>query len=149
MKVILLSDVKKVGKKGEIVEVADGYGRNFLIKNKFAVAATDKSKSILDDEKVQKQLNEAELKKQAQEVAKKLEGIKLEFGMKVGKEGRVFGSVSTKQICEEMQKKHGIAIDKRKILDHEPVSGLGVTRVRVELYKGVVGTIQVHCKEKN
>ncbi len=147
MKVILLSDVKKVGKKGEIVEVADGYGRNFLIANKLAVLATSKSQERLDDEKVQKKLNEKELEKQAQELAAKLEGIILEFFVKSGKEGRVFGSISTKQIVEELAKKHNIVVDKRKFVDTNPVSSLGITNVRVELYKTVIGTIRVHLKE--
>ncbi len=148
MKVILLSDVKKVGKKGELVDVADGYGRNYLIANKLAVLATDKSKSILDDEKQQMQLNEKEMEKQAQEVAKELEKIMLVFDVKSGKDGRMFGSVSTKQVCEALLKRYDIRIDKRKILDTSPISTLGVTKVRVELYKSVVGIIQVHCKER-
>lgn len=147
MKVILLNDVKKLGKKGEIIEVADGYGRNYLIANKLAVMATTKSRERLEEEKVQKKLNEKEMEQQAQELAKRLEGIMLEFHVKSGKEGRMFGSVSTKQIVEELNKKHGIHIDKRKILDTSPISNLGVTKVRVELFKNVIGTIQVHCKE--
>lgn len=147
MKVILLSDVKKVGKKGEIVEVADGYGRNFLIANKLGIMATGKSIERLYEEKVQQKLNEKEMEKDAQELAKKLEGIMLEFRVKSGKEGRMFGSVSTKQIAEELHKKHGIQIDKRKILDTSPITTLGVTKVRVELFKNVVGIINVHCKE--
>lgn len=147
MKVILLSDVKKVGKKGEIVEVADGYGRNFLIARKLAVLATAGSQRRLDEERVQQQLNEKEQKKQAELMAKQLESIVLEFRVKSGKEGRMFGSVSTKQIAEELSRAHGIQIDKRKILDTSPITTLGVTKVRIELYKNVIGTISVHCKE--
>lgn len=146
MKVILLSDVKKVGKKGEIVEVADGYGRNFLIANKLAVLATAGSQRKLDEIKEQERLNEKELEKQAKATAEKLEKIMLEFYVKSGKEGRMFGSVSTKQIVEELAKKHNIRVDKRKILDTAPITSLGVTKVRIELYHGVIGTINVHCK---
>lgn len=146
MKVILLSDVKKVGKKGEIVEVADGYGRNFLIANKLAVLATAGSQKKLDELKEQERLNEKELEKQARETAEKLEKIMLEFHVKSGKEGRMFGSVSTKQIVEELARKHNIRVDKRKILDTAPITSLGVTKVRIELYHGVIGTISVHCK---
>ena len=92
-------------------------------------------------------LNEQEKKVQAQEVAHKLENLTLRFHVKSGKEGRVFGSVSTKQIVEELRKQ-GINVDKRKILDTSPVSSLGVTKVRVELYKDVIGTINVHLLEK-
>lgn len=147
MKVILLSDVKKVGKKGEIVDVADGYGRNYLIANKLAVQATAKSQERLDEEKKQQKLNEKEMENQAKLLAEKLETIMLEFRVKSGKEGRMFGSVSTKQIAEELNKKYGIQIDKRKILDTSPITSLGVTKVRVELYRNVIGTINVHCKE--
>lgn len=147
MKVILLSDVKKVGKKGEMVDVADGYGRNFLIANKLAVQATAGSQKRLDEEKHQQMLNEKELEKQARILAEKLETLMLEFRVKSGKEGRMFGSVSTKQIAEELNKKYGIQIDKRKILDTSPITSLGVTKVRVELYRNVIGTINVHCKE--
>ena len=100
MKVILLSDVSKVGKKGAIVEVADGYARNFLIRNRLAVQATAKSLEILDEQKVQAKLNEKEMEAQARETAAKLEKIMLQFSVKSGKEGRVFGSVSTKQIAQ-------------------------------------------------
>ncbi len=147
MKVILLSDVKKVGKKGEIVEVADGYGRNFLIAQHLAVLATQKSQERLDEERVQQKLNEQEMEMEAKEIAEKLNGIVLEFRVKSGKEGRMFGSVSTKQIVEELNRKFQIRIDKRKILDTTPITSLGVTKVKVELYRNVIGTINVHCKE--
>ncbi len=147
MKVIMLADVKKVGKKGEIVEVADGYGRNFLIRGGLAVQATAGSQKVLDQQKLQEALNEQEKKVKAEEVAHKLENLTLRFHVKSGKDGRVFGSVSTKQIVEELRKQ-GINVDKRKILDTSPVSSLGVTKVRVELYKDVIGTINVHLLEK-
>ena len=143
MKVILLSDVNKVGKKGAIVDVADGYARNFLIRNRLAVQATAKSLEILDEEKVQQKLNEKEMEAQARVVAEKLEKIVLRFMVKSGEGGRVFGSVSTKQIAQELDRKHGIHIDKRKILDAAPIQSLGVTNVKIELYKDVIGTIRV------
>ena len=143
MKVILLSDVNKVGKKGAIVEVADGYARNFLIRNRLAVQATAKSLEILDEQKVQQKLNEKEMEAQARVVAEKLEKIVLRFMVKSGEGGRVFGSVSTKQIAQELDRKHGIHIDKRKILDTAPIQSLGVTNVKIELYKDVIGTIRV------
>ena len=148
MKVILLNDVKKVGKKGEIVEVADGYARNFLIKNKQAVEATKKSMEILDHQNVEKKLHEQELKVQAQEIAKKLESIMLKFEVKTGKGGRVFGAVSTKQVAEELAKKHGITIDKRKFVNKDGAESLGVTRLDIELYKDVMGVVSVHLVEK-
>ena len=132
MKVILKSDVKKVGKKGEIVEVADGYARNFLIARGLAVPSTEKSREILAQQKEQEKEEDARKKAEAEELAKKLEDTMLEFRVKANKDGRVFGSVSTKQIVEE--------------LDTYPISALGVTKVRVELYKGVIGTINCQVK---
>lgn len=143
MKVILLSDVNKVGKKGQIIEVADGYARNFLIRGRLAVQATQRSMEILDDQKVQEKLNEKETEQKAQELKAQLEKITLRFNVKSGKEGRVFGSVSTKQLAQELERKHQLHIDKRKIVDTNPIQSLGTTLVRIELYKDVIGTIKV------
>lgn len=104
MKVILLSDVKKVGKKGELVEVADGYARNFLIRQRLAVEATKRSLEIRDEQKLQEQLHEKELEAQAEELKKKLDMIKVHFTLKQGQDGRIFGSISTKQLAEGMMK---------------------------------------------
>ena len=148
MKVILLSDVKKVGKKGEMVEVSDGYARNFLIRQKLAVAATETSRQILNEQKAKEAEKEAELEAQANEIKKKLENITLEFKVKTGEVGRVFGSVSSKQICEELQKKYQIHVDKRKFLDNESINSCGVTYVKVDLYRNkVIGQIKVHVSE--
>ncbi len=143
MKVILKTDVKKVGKRGEIVDVSDGYARNFLIARGLAVVSTEKSREILQEQKAEEAAIEAQKVEEAKELAKKLEEMEIKFRVKSGKEGRVFGSVSTKQIVEELRKLN-IRVDKRKILDTNPISSLGVTKVRVELHKGVVGTINVH-----
>lgn len=143
MKVILKTDVKKVGKRGDIVDVSDGYGRNYLIARGLAVPETQKSLEILKEQKAEEAAEDAQKKAEAEELAKKLDGMTLEFRVNSGKEGRVFGSVSTKQIVEELRK-HDIHIDKRKILDTYPISSLGTTKVRVELYKGVIGTINCH-----
>ena len=148
MKVILLSDVKKVGKKGEMVEVSDGYARNFLIRQKLAVAATETSRQILNEQKAKEAEKEAELEAQANEIKKKLENITLEFKVKTGEGGRVFGSVSSKQICEELHKKYQIHVDKRKFLDNESINSCGVTYVKVDLYRNkVIGQIKVHVSE--
>ena len=148
MKVILLSDVKKVGKKGEMVEVSDGYARNFLIRQKLAVAATETSRQILNEQKAKEAEKEAEMEAQANEIKKKLENITLEFKVKTGEGARVFGSVSSKQICEELQKKYQIHVDKRKFLDNESINSCGVTYVKVDLYRNkVIGQIKVHVSE--
>jgi large subunit ribosomal protein L9 len=148
MKVILTQDVKKVGKKGEIVNVADGYGQNFLIKNKMAVLATEHGKEIVAQNKEKERLQELENKKKAQELKAVLEGITLEFYLSSGKDGKTFGSVSTKNIAEELLKKHDIKIDKRKFINARPIQALGYTRLEIELYKDVIATIKVHLQEK-
>ena len=142
MKVILKQDVKKVGKKGEIVEVSDGYARNFLIARGLAVQSTKKSLEILGEQKKEEAALEAQREEKARETAAELETFTLDFHVKSGQEGRVFGSVSTKQIAEGLAKK-GITIDKKKILDSSPIQSLGITKVRVELHKNVIGTIRV------
>lgn len=145
MKVILLSDVKKVGKKGEIVEVSDGYGRNFLLNKKLAVMATAKSMEILDEQNLQHDLEEKQKESDAEVLKEKLTKIVLEFHVKTGEGGRVFGSVSTKQIVEALFKQHNIKVDKRKVIDNSSISSLGYTDVKVDLYKNkVIGVIRVH-----
>lgn len=147
MKVILLGDVKKVGKKGQVLEVADGYARNFLISKGLAVQATAKSMEILEDQKEEARQNAADLEKQAIALKERLKEITLEFTLN-SKNGRVFGSVSTKQVAEELSKKFDIHVDKRKFIDTDPISGLGYTTVKAELYKNVIGEIKCHVKEK-
>lgn len=148
MKVILLQDVKKVGKKGEIVNVADGYGQNFLIKNKLAVLATNSGKEKVAQQKEQERLQDLENKKKAEELKEVIEKLTLEFKLSSGKDGKTFGSVSTKNIVEELNKTHGIKVDKRKFIDARPIQALGYTNMRIELYKGVIATIKVHLSEK-
>ncbi|MCI8540772.1 MAG: 50S ribosomal protein L9 [Erysipelotrichaceae bacterium] len=148
MKVILLNDVKKLGKKGDIVEVADGYGRNFLIRQHMAVEATKKSLEILDEQNLQDALKEKQREAEAQEIKKRLETITLEFKVKGGSDGRVFGSVSTKQIAEQLAAQYDIKIDKRKVLDTNKIAALGYTDVKVDLYNNkVIGVIKVHVSE--
>lgn len=147
MRVILLEDVKKVGKKGQTVNVADGYGQNFLIKNNLAVMATATSKAIAAKQEEEKKQLELEKKLAAQELAKKLEDIVLEFQIKAANDGKTFGSVSTKQVVEALFKKHEIKVDKRKFLNAHPIGALGYTNLEIELYKGVIGKIRVHLSK--
>ena len=146
MKIILIEDVKNVGKKGELKEVADGYARNFLIRNRLAVEATAHSKAILEQQKQDKIDQEIEDIKKAEALKEKLTTITLVFPVKTGEGGKVFGSFSSKQIAEELVKKHQVTIDKRKILDNGPFSDLGYSDIRIELHKKVIGTIKIHLK---
>lgn len=148
MKVILLEDVKKVGKKGEVVRVADGYGQNFLINNKLAVLETQTSKKIVERQQEEKKQQDLQNKEKAIELKETIENITLEFSLKSGKDGKTFGSISTKNIVEELVKKHDIKVDKRKFIDGHPIGALGYTKIKVELYKDVIATITVHLLEK-
>lgn len=148
MKVILLDDVKKVGKKGEVVEVAPGYGRNFLIRNKLAVMASEGSMDVLKQQEAKTAKQEAAKKAQAEVDKEAIEKLNLEFFVNVGKEGKIFGSVSSKQVESALLNRFKIKVDRRKFLDNGPYVHLGVNNVRVELYKGVIATIKVVLKEK-
>ncbi|MBE6124123.1 MAG: 50S ribosomal protein L9 [Erysipelotrichaceae bacterium] len=148
MKVILLQDVKSVGKKGQIVNVSDGYGANFLIPRKLAVLATKTSLEIKDKQDEQR-AEELRLQKEAAiELSKKLESLCLELSAKAGDKGKMYGAISTKQIEEEMKKQFNIEIDKRKFIDVNGLTCFGTHLLKIELFKGVIGTIKVHVSEK-
>jgi len=148
MKIILKADVAKVGKKGQLVEVADGYGRNYLIRNGLGVLATAKSVEVLSEQKAEDAKQQQLKKEQAQSDAKKLADITLHFSLKAGKDDKVFGSVSNKMIAEALALQYGIEIDKRKILDFSPLNQLGENNVRIELYKDVIGELKVILEAK-
>lgn len=148
MKVILLADVKKVGKKGEVVEVSPGYGKNFLIKQNLAVLATKASLDVLAEEEKAKELELEKEKEKALENKAKLEKIELTFAVKVGVEGKIFGSISSKQVATALLNQHKIKVDRRKFLDNGPYTHLGVNHVRIELFKDVIATVQVVLKGK-
>ena len=148
MEVILLKDVKNVGKKNETVKVSDGYANNYLIKNRLAVPVSKKSVEILENQQENARIAEENAKQNAIELAEKLKDLTLEFTAKVGKDSKLFGSISLKQVEEEMKSKYGIAIDKRKFLDKGPLDMLGTYRLRIELHKGVIGEIKVHIVGK-
>lgn len=147
MKVILLQDVKKVGKKGETIEVSIGYANNFLFPKKLAVMLTPKSEEILEKQNEDHRKEEEHKKSVAIDLGETLSKITLEFKAKVGKDGKMFGAISLKQVEEELKNKHNIQIDKRKFIDKTTIDCLGFFKLQIELYKGVVGTITVHVSE--
>ena len=142
MKVIFLKDVKGQGKKDEIKEVKDGYAENFLIKNGYAIKYSSRSKEILDNQIEDRNEKEKELIKECEEIKKKLESKTYTFKVKSGKEGKVFGSVSSKQISDELNKQ-GFKIDKKKILIDDALTTLGHHNVKIELHKKVIAEIKI------
>ncbi|MCC8044495.1 MAG: 50S ribosomal protein L9 [Clostridiales bacterium] len=148
MKVILLQDVKSLGKKGEIVEASESYARNVLFRKGLGKEATGKN---LNDLKLQKANAEKVAKENLEEARKlgeELNGKEIQVSVKAGDKGRVFGSVSSKEIAEEVQKQLGHEIDKKKILLDAPIKTLGVTQVAVKLHPKVTTEILVHVVEK-
>lgn len=141
MKVILIKDVKKQGKSGDILNVKDGYG-TFLINKGDAVMATSNSMDRLDKENKEKEKNEKILIKKCEEIKKKLESQKISFKVKTGNQDKVFGSISPKQILEELKNK-GYQIDKKQIKIDGNISTLGYHNVLIELHKNVVANIKI------
>ena len=146
MKVIFIKDVKGQGKKGEIKEVKDGYGNNFLIKNGYAVIATEHSKNRLEKENAEQALKDNLYIKDCESLKEQLERLTLEFSVKTGSSGQVFGSISAKQIVSSL-KEYGFNIDKKQIHIQSPISSLGFHEVDIQLHKEVTAHIKVHIKE--
>ena len=147
MKVILLEDVKSLGKKGEVVNVNDGYARNFVLPKKLGVEATGKNMNDLklqkaNEEKVAKEHLEA-----AQAFAKEMENDHVIVSIKAGEGGRTFGSVSSKEIATAYKEQCGKEIDKKKIILSEPIKSFGVYEVAVKLHPKVTGTLKVKVQE--
>lgn len=146
MKVIFIEDVRKQGKKGEIKEVSDGYAKNFLIKNKLAVMYTQGSVNKLNTENKEKAEKEKELVKEAEKTKEKLLKENLVFEVSTGKEGKIFGTVSSKQIHEKLVKL-GYNIDKKKIKVNSEMF-LGGNNITIELHKNVICELKITLKSK-
>ncbi len=146
MKVILLKDVKGQGKKDEIINVSDGYANNYLIKNGLAVPETKRSKEVLDKALLDRHLEEEALVSELTDVMKKLKKEKIEFVVKTGKEDKVFGMISTKQISDKL-KQLGYNIDKKSIKLNHPLDTLGVHEITIELHKRVIFPFQIILKK--
>ena len=143
MEVIFIKDLKNQGKKGQIKNVKDGYAENFLIKQGYAVKKTKESFAKLECEQRNKAAQDAESKKQATALKVELDKVVLEFKVKTGEGDKVFGSVSVKQIKDELQKKN-FKIDKSQIDISNSISSLGFHNVDIKLYPGITATIKVH-----
>lgn len=142
MKVILLQDVKKQGKKDQIINVSDGYAQNYLIKLGLAVPANETNKKTLDRDLKKRADAEDALIAECEDIKKKLNNVVVKFKAKTGKDGRMFGSISTKQVSDEL-KKLGYNIDKKIIVSDHPMDTLGTHVVKVNLHKKVVAEVKV------
>ncbi|MFI8543402.1 50S ribosomal protein L9 [Enterococcus casseliflavus] len=146
MKVIFLQDVKSKGKKGDIKEVPNGYAQNFLIKNNLAKPANNESMAELKGKQKAKEKQDAEVLAEAKELKALLEKEEtvVKINAKAGEDGRLFGSIPSKQIADALNKQYKIKIDKRKIELDQPIRALGFTQVPVKLHPQVTATINVH-----
>lgn len=144
MKVILKENIKGVGKKDEVINASDGYARNFLLPRNLAVEATPENMQKLNSQNQSKQYKKDVEKEQAKEIAKKLETITVEIKVQAGENGKIFGSVSSKEISENLQKQYKISIDKKKIEVKEPIKVLGARVIEAKLFEGVIGKIKIN-----
>ena len=142
MKVILLCDVKGTGKKDDIINVSDGYARNFLFPRKWAAEATPGAVKEIERKRAAEAKLEAERRAEAQKIADSLKGKKVELQVKCGDKGRLYGSITTQEIADVLKSQHGVEVDKRKI-DCEKVSQVGEYIITVTLYTGIKASMKL------
>ena len=147
MKVILLEDVKKVGKKGELVNVSEGYGNNFLLPKKLAVEATKSNMNELELKKKADDKRKKEEYEEALALAEKLNEIEVKVAVKTGDNGKVFGSVTTKEIGEALEKQFGIKVDKKKMVLGDSIKMVGTRTVKVKVHAKVTAEMTVKIVE--
>ena len=143
MKLILKQDIKGLGRKNEVINASDGYARNFLFPKKLAVEANTENMNKLNMQNEAKQYKKDVEKEQAKEIAKKLETITLQIKVQAGENGKIFGSVSAKEITENLESQYKIKIDKKKLELKEAIKTIGAKIVEVKLYEGVIGKIKI------
>ena len=143
MKVILLQDIKGVGKKDDVINANDGYVRNYLFPKKLAEEATKGNLAKLKSKQDSVQRKKDIEKEDAKKVAKQLENIILEIKVKAGENGKIFGGVTWKEITEELNKKYKIDVDKKKVNIKESIKNLGTVTVEIKLYEGIIGKLKV------
>ena len=146
MKVILLQDVKDIGKRDDIVNVSDGYARNFLFPKKLAMEAKPGTVKEVEKKRAAEAAREAERRAAAEEKARQLKGKAINLTVKCGEKGRLYGAVTTAEIAEQLEAQHGIKVDKKKIDLAEQIKQVGDVQVSVWLYSGVTTTMTVHVE---
>lgn len=144
MKVILLDNIKGVGKKDEVINASDGYARNFLFPKNLAVEANAENMSKLKNKKNSEQHKKDVEKENATEIANKMKNITVEIKVKAGDNGKIFGGVTAKEISENLKKQFNIDVDKKKIVLNETIKNLGVFNISIKLYEGVIGKLKVN-----
>ena len=148
MKVILQQDVKGQGKKGQMVEVSEGYGRNFLLPRKLAIPATADAINTMNLKEKAKKAEEARMKAEAQEIAEKLKECTVKLTAKAGNGGRLFGAVTTKEISDGLMKQFNINIPKQKLVLEEPIKSFGSYQVKAKLGFEISGIVKVSVTEE-
>ncbi len=143
MKVILLDNIKGVGKKDEVINAADGYARNYLLPRKLAVEANAENMTKLNNKKEAASFKKDVEKQQAEELAKKLKGIMLKIRVKAGENGKIFGGVTSKEISENLKTQYNFIVDKKKIELKETIKTLGEFNVQIKLFEGVIANLKV------
>ena len=148
MKVILLENIKNVGKKDEVINASDGYARNYLFPKKLAVEANTENMSKLKSRENADKYRKDQERKQAEEIAKKMQGIMLKVKVKAGENGKIFGGVSAKEIADLLKENYKIEVDKKKIDLKDTIKTLGLRTINIKLYEGVVGELKVDVISK-
>ena len=143
MKVILKENIKSIGKKDEIINVSDGYARNYLFVKNLAVEATNSNLAKLKSKKESEQYKKNTEKEEAKKQAEKMSQIRLKFKVKAGENGKIFGGVTAKEISDGLKKDYNIEIDKKKIMLNETIKIIGTVTVDIKLYEGVIGKLKV------
>jgi large subunit ribosomal protein L9 len=143
MKVILQQDVKGHGKKGQMVEVSDGYARNFLLPRKLAVEASAENINTMKMQDKAKKAREAEEKAQAEALAERLKSCQVKISARAGQGGKLFGSITSKEIAEELKKQYDLDVNKSKIVQNDPIKAFGAYEIKCKLGYEVTGTIYV------
>ena len=146
MKVVLLKDVKNVGKRDDILTVSDGYARNFLFPQKLAVEATPGTLKEIERKRAAQDAREAELRAEAQAKAELLKGKVIVLEVKCGEKGRLYGSVTAAEVAEALEKQHGIKADKRKIDIGDPIREVGMREISVWLYSGITTKMKLDVR---
>jgi len=148
MKVVLLQDVKNLGKKEQLVNVSDGYARNYLFPRKLAAEATSGKLKELEEKKNSEIIKKDKEKQAAKELADKLEKLEVNFKVKAGENGKLFGSITSKDVADALKSQHKTEIDKKKIVLHDAIKALGTYKVEIKVYPEISALINVKVEEQ-